>query len=671
MFLFKKKVNMSKEIDDRIEKTMKEITEKVIEEAFTLRKANCEKYILKVIEQLKGRNSTERIDMLEQNVERHSKYIDFSILQATKPYAGLIGQIDKIKDKEHETLSIELSNVKHVIESILIGVNKMMFQLLKKIYDEYSSSYNIREKTESAIFLAAFAKRLIVNVTMMHNLKFPKNALLPFTDQITVVKDEKLLRVYVVTIVPMLVEQILEDKVNHLGEISKKLEIWENELRDLYDKSINVDPDNNRPTTTFNDSFKQSVLSVSHCINQECVLSHKLATLDSANFGKFYTGKQYPTNLFPRICKHCLLGKFGLYEARVDIQPFANCVGRNVQAADNKNVGPFLKAFKSIENLIDRAKVVFPSNTIILPSGQILMELLMTNPEYLFNVKKKIPIVRVGGKEYFLNHYIYGYYKRMHEIASNPANSAKPSQMKSLDDVLWCENLTRAIHPLQASAEVDTVFMSQLIQPTGSLSAYVKKGESSIIDETKTLNITTTDDLKTGKELASDKTSYLANVVVTNLQKNISGVELEKVQYLDQALAGELVSTRQLIIRRKVGLQEYFEEAKHNSAIQLHISSFCLPCKIKRGGTVFLEYQPNCKFIPGLGLVSISTICTGDLLIIDRTVDIENFRRLKMAEYKESLLYTDNIKKDVYPYQLSYLWDSKMTLSKNCMYNDF
>lgn len=655
--------------------TIGEINKLHINRAFDLRRTTCTYLAQKESDEATNETNEARKKLLVENIIRNNACVVYSFEYMNRPFSQFVDDIPNIKNKKHEELAIELSNLKHVIDGILFEIKQSMIYVIHEAYDDYSKTNDARIQIELAISICVFCEHLKVVVLLIHELNNPTYEKPQYNDDIPKENNERTLRIKIVTLVPQMLDHVQENNVVNLVEMSTKLTNWQKQLVDFL---VNrVDDGANNKIITFDETFSNSILSdlikTPFCINQDCVLSHKLSELDPANFGKFYIGKQSPTNLFPRICRHCLLGKFGLYEAYVDVQPFAIC--HKLQAVDNKDVGPFLKASKAIVNLVNPAKVVFPSDTIILPAGQILLELLMADPEYLYNIKKKIPVITHDQKDYFLNHYIYGYFKYIHEIITNPANSnrEKPNQMKTLDDVLWCENLTNSIHPLQVSAEVDAIFMSHLVQPTGSLSGFIVSGESSTIDETKELNINIIDDVVNTPELVSDKRSRLVRVEIKNPKVNIHHVNPTNIQLLNQILSGYLLTVKQLILNRKSGLNEYFNDNVDSSAIQLHISSFCLPFKIMRGTDVLLQYQPNCKYIPGLGLVSISTICEGDLLIVERTVNVENFKRLKMSKYEESMIFNElnSSKKDTYPGQLSYLWESKIPATdKGCMYSN-
>lgn len=419
------------------------------------------------------------------------------------------------------------------------------------------------------------------------------------------------------------------------------------------------------------DSLNNSIMGIesSSCINQECLLSHTLSELDTNNFGKFYTGKQSPTNIFPRICQHCLLAKFGLYEAFVEFGPFVNCVVKKSQKPNDNLAGPFLKAYKSIQNVSNRRNVVFANHTIILPSGQLLMEILMSSAEDLFNKDDSIPKILHGLEHLYLNTFMFGYFKHMHDVMTNPSSQReKPSQPKTLDEILWCENMTNSNHQLQATAEVDTMLMSQLIQPTGSLSKYVVSGESTILEDKRLVIAMFRKGSIVTQERATDKESAVVTIGIWNLSKDIYPFQIQKVQYLNQYLTVQTTTMRQLIVNRKLGLQNYFINSKDNSAIDLHISSFCFPRKIMEGDKTVQEYKPNCTFIPGIGLVSIGDICEGDLLIITRNVYLDKFTRLKMANYEDALRYNEINPKTTLSNH--YEKEVRIPISKSCMYGN-
>lgn len=90
--------------------------------------------------------------------------------------------------------------------------------------------------------------------------------------------------------------------------------------------------------------------------------------------------------------------------------------------------------------------------------------------------------------------------------------------------------------------------MSQLIQPSGSLSKYVINGESCILDDDKQIEIVIFPKLIHSPERANDK---VVKVGIWNSSKDIYAIRKRKIQLLNH---GHVFSTRQLIVNRKVGL---------------------------------------------------------------------------------------------------------------------
>lgn len=402
-----------------------------------------------------------------------------------------------------------------------------------------------------------------------------------------------------------------------------------------------------------------------NCVNRDCLLSHKLGEIDRDNFGKLYVGNQTATNIFPHICQHCLLAKFGLYESFVELGTI-DCIVKKSPKVGDKLAGPFLKAssIKNIEN--NKKKVVFPNNAVVLPSGQSLMEILMSNPHDLYDVNKNVPTILNATNEYSLNAFIYGYFKRIHDVVSDQTSSrVNESQLKTMEDVLQCENIANLNQYLKASAEVDAMLMSQLIQPSGSLSKYVVNGESSILDN-KQIKVVILPKLLSSPERADDKSASVT-LGIWNSSKNIYSIGRKEIQLLNQFLSGHVFSTRQLIVNRKLGLQKLFEDSHGDSAIQLHVSSFCFPKQIMNTNECKkVKYNPNCSFIPGIGLVSTADICEGDVLIIDRNVYLDHFVRLKMSNYEDYTIYNeDNKRRQI---SAKFVEIRKTFFNKSCLY---
>lgn len=408
------------------------------------------------------------------------------------------------------------------------------------------------------------------------------------------------------------------------------------------------------------------------CIQQDCLLSHKLVAADSKNFGKQYSDAQHATNMFPRICNHCMLSKFGLYDSNhKEGMTFMNCPKDFTQGTDNveRAEGPFLRAFKPVANIIDDINVVFEKNTIILPCGQLLIEILTAQPEVLYNKNKKIPLVKVSTTDdiesgttaaitaaanddndtpYKLNPYLFSYFKHLHDRQTLPANRNK-RDYKFLEDIL-CNGGLDSSNELACTTEVDLLLIANLINPIAALSNYISLAETVALNDDKTLTVSigsntrpvgTTDD----EELPDQEDSSFCKLnVVTRPLEKIPGIEARQLQHVNGVFFSYTLNMRQLISNRFKGLLHYFSKKVAplkdiKSASGLHVASFCLPHCIMQGSNVVRKLHPNCAWIECIGLVATSDICENELLIIDETVPLEHFVRLKLNQYSEAIQY--------------------------------
>lgn len=414
------------------------------------------------------------------------------------------------------------------------------------------------------------------------------------------------------------------------------------------------------------------------CIEQDCVLSHKLATFDSKNFGKLYLGTQHPTNTFPRICNHCLLAKFGLFDSyNKEGLTSMNCIYYETQGTDttDRKEGPLLRALKPVSNILSDFEIVFEKDTIILPCGQLLIEVMTSDPELLFNKNKNVPRVDTkDDKIYSLNPYTYSYFKHLHDKQTIPINNDK-LDYKTFEDIL-CVGNSKNSTDLACTSEVDLLLMSNLITPIAAESNYIKKAKVAKLDDEKKLHITITAiTIVDPVELAESTKSPYCELKVDDPLVDVVCVSSKEFEHFNGIMFGYIQTMRHLIIQRLQGLKNYFDESINSikSASGLHIASFCVPSKIMKGPYIYRGLQPNCTWKECIGLVSTEQICSNQLLIIDQSVKLEHFVRLKMNQYEETIRYAtptldeSAIKDDS---RLSYDFESRtLPVKKFSIYN--
>lgn len=436
-------------------------------------------------------------------------------------------------------------------------------------------------------------------------------------------------------------------------------------------------------------NFRQPLLALSpFCNDKICLLSHKLPQLDKQNFGKYYVANtEAPTNLYIRVCNNCLLAKYGLYESdNNDNTSFLNCIIKKTQNDEDKQIrveGPYLKAYKTIPHVVNDEDKVFEKYTIILPAGNILMDIIMADKEHLFNVDSTLPKVLLTLSPgpltvmYKLNPYIYGYFNHIHNIQTAPSTKQDLNldKIKSFEDLLYQKSESENDKFCLAGIyEHEAFAMSNLIRSLAAESHYVKTGKNLILSPNKTLRVTLSGNRDNDNDAELALTSKHINVETTIANANGKlSLGIEKVNGLNQIIQLGGLSVRQLISNRKEGLRNYFKKQdKFYSADALHTLSFCVPSKITDSNNeIYRELMPNVTFLEGVGLVSTSDICKNELLIADIEVSLKDFIRLKMSSYNEGLRYSKlHVDNNVLP--SSYTFEGRnREEDKSCLYSNF
>lgn len=311
-----------------------------------------------------------------------------------------------------------------------------------------------------------------------------------------------------------------------------------------------------------------------------CALSHKLKkTMD------IYEKYNGSTNIFPAICLGCLAYKFGLIE-----KSFADpMLGCSVLSLDNLHSvfveGPYLcTLFKP------KCEVVFPKDTVILPCGYWVFDILLTNRSNLFRDVNKMPKVRFRGTEYLMNKYMFDYFRSIHEFVSKHKNHQITNIFGRDSDI-----------NILGLFELDGLLMCGLVQPGASQSHYLKK-KSVLPLKQKVLdtkhyysvdNVTLPDGTK---PLVEDFTSFLTN-------------------YLEHRLET---------------LESMFNNIANVTGKQ--IASYCIPNIITDEKLViYRQMEFNVTWVEKIGLVAIRDIYPEEMLVIDASLNFIDFKNLKIT----------------------------------------
>lgn len=289
----------------------------------------------------------------------------------------------------------------------------------------------------------------------------------------------------------------------------------------------------------------------------------------------------------------------------------------------------------------------------------------MTDPEILFNINNQIPKIYINDKktEYELNPYLYSYFKHIHNILTLPKVNDRTTTktFKSLEELL-CPNTDFQSDCLDATFEIDAILISNLINPTAGESLYVTKAKMLDILSKKEFHIKharTNETFKIPEKPHAEKSEFATiaftknNFVGDAIIKDVQCVEPEKLQYLNSLLKTEIIGMRQVMVNRQAGLFNYYRkpagddnnpnllhEQVIHSASGLQVTSFCVPHQIiSENESPYRSMFPNVTWMEGIGLVSTTNICQNELLVVDQSVNLTDFVRLKMKNYETSIKY--------------------------------
>jgi hypothetical protein len=408
------------------------------------------------------------------------------------------------------------------------------------------------------------------------------------------------------------------------------------------------------------------------CGFRKCISSHKMANVEPYNIGQYYAGGAVDptryTDLFPSICQSCLLAKFGLVESyNTANKTVYNCILEKTQGTSAiRSEGPYLRAFKPSTSLVKRNAIVFEADTIIVPSGQVLLDILMSDPEKLYN-DQKVPkvIAHVDGtligsnvnleRKYTLNPYLFGYFKHIYDAMScNSTIDTRGTEFTKLEHFISDKVMKASDNIyLNTSYELDAFVLSDLITPTAGRSCYVRHAETlKLVDKTMFVEVVAAEPDPAAyrdQYTAANEHSLVATVQSMDFREKIEGVKPETIRDLLDNLNPHLYTTRQIMVNREPTLRNYFADRNHlptRSSTALHVSSMCVPSLIvetemREEAKVLKRIKPNVMWVEGIGLCSTGPICDNDYLVINETVDIDDFIRIKVNSHKRTITYRD------------------------------
>jgi len=396
-----------------------------------------------------------------------------------------------------------------------------------------------------------------------------------------------------------------------------------------------------------------------------CQASHVLKDEDRDNFGRLYKDGQLAARSFTflPLCKGCLFAKFGLIEDTAATANNLQCYFARKTSANSCHLGregPFLRAYKTTENLY-RQNVVFEKNTVILPVGQLLIDIFMMEPGILFlrdfnTVQLKL---NYDPNPYNVNNYLYLYFKMLHQLYVSKVNVSSKRAVRNADE--FTDQQYSVVHHMlqdghaEASYKSEAFLLGNLINPSSGVSVYVTEGNRIEYAQDRTVYVDVKDHTPQTLEPVLDEDSHYATTVIHNHKSSIPLLDQQDVRNVNNWAFADTNNFHTFVHSRKESLLAYFEEDVNDklhldkiySAIGLHLAHMCVPSHIvdktwsntEPTYTVLRSLKPNVKYVEGLGLISTKTICVGDFLVINMATTIDRFMATKGSNSPNAIFY--------------------------------
>ena len=382
--------------------------------------------------------------------------------------------------------------------------------------------------------------------------------------------------------------------------------------------------------------------------NDLCKATHYLAAV-KADFAKVYEGRHTPTTIFPSLCEGCLLAKYGLYEAYEKDASFnlANC-----NFPHPKNIeGPYLKAFKPSDTLNGDAYVVFVKGDIILPVGQLLVDVLSSYSDFVFTKDNQGPSIQItsskGPRQYRLNPNLYSYFRSLRDRHHKPFNINNLIKRFSILEQMMIKNMHKIPDKQMLCHESDMFIFGNLLTPDSIESHFVRgvnlvpKGEPAEADFMFEIK-KTKPGVNVVEKMMDSKSHYVTLRPHETLQrvKDIEEANDHQIRHMNSIIKPFILDVRQAIVNSKPFLSKYFGKSDNRSAVDLYVSSFCYPNNVGDPADADRFLLENCSYVEGVGLVATGTICNNDFLVIDKSVNVPNLIKLKMCNPENMIEYS-------------------------------
>lgn len=344
----------------------------------------------------------------------------------------------------------------------------------------------------------------------------------------------------------------------------------------------------------------------------QCALSHELISFKDNDYYEKYKTKS--TITFPAICRACLAYKFGLIEKKMSNESLLGC---SILKLNYKyEEGPYLcvreeeKEAKEKGKRDSNSKVAFRKDTVIIPCGYWLYDILMGDTLQLFNNKNLIPKILKAGVEYTINQYIFNYFRSIYKFLST-----KEVENKFMDHVityLWGLNETDPNFDMLGTYELDSLFICGLVQPTYINSIICKDEKNAIL---------------TGLNVLEGDIAY---EILYDKYKNEEDMEVDSSKLIEDYTKFLL---NYIVIRKKI-LEKHYSDVTGDLPGR-QIASFCIPSTIisdDDSATIYRKLKHNVIWVQYIGLVAYRDIYYEEMLIIETILTLGNFKHLKIQE---------------------------------------
>lgn len=330
-------------------------------------------------------------------------------------------------------------------------------------------------------------------------------------------------------------------------------------------------------------------------LSVKCSFNHNWVNFSNTVKNIFQKYNNLPS-IFPGMCQACQAVKFGLLQKNK--KTILNSCSIPQYLNTDTEEGPYLQAFDKTNM---KSQIIFKENTIIIPCGYLLTDMFTMNSINLFHYKpNKVPVYSVENVQYFINPFLYEYFKTIYLKYSSQSNA----NISFINKIL---NQNSNVDQLQFICvyESEIILLGGLIRPTVRHSLFTNGKQN---NEFITFEI---------KEM-----KYIQNPI-----------DLIKDQMEPEELIDEFSDLLHYVTKSDRAYHgNFFKELTSNVARR--ISAFCVPNKITvskdENSGVIRQYQSNVIWKSNIGLVATRDITNGELLTGETSLSLDEFKNLKL-----------------------------------------